>query len=96
MHEKLHFFPPVTISKDGNDVCLENIDQALSHLRSIPHCARDEKWVCALRCCEFARDDLMSVDSAKRSIEIWASERLSVNSRARVNTALPQSTLAVV
>lgn len=96
MHKKLQFFPPVTISKNGNDVSLEDIDQALRHLRSIPDRARDEKWVCAVRCCEFARDGLMGVDSAKRSIEIWASERASINSRARVNSDASQSQAAVI
>lgn len=96
MYKKLRFFPPLTISKQGSDVPLHDVDQALTILRSIPDRARDEKWVCAVRCCEFARDGLMGVDSAKRSIEIWASERASINSRARVNSDASQSQAAVI
>jgi len=96
MYKKLQFLPPVTILKNGAEVPLHDVDQALSYLRSIPDRARDEKWVCAVRCCEFARDGLMGVDSARRSIEIWASEGVSVNARARVNVGGAQNQAAII
>lgn len=85
MTRRLQFFPQLIVAKKDEAIGLRTVDQAIEFLQNWPRSARDDKWVAALRCTEFARDGLMSAQSARRSVENWAKSR-GLMSSSRVGT----------
>lgn len=80
--KSLKFFPPLKVP--GAAEALSDVDEAIDFLNAAPRRRRNERWVAAVRCCEFAGLGLMGADTARRSVSIWALEGDPTNPRARM------------